>query len=97
MTKAKANIKIVEQSEPNHAFTVVAEPLLIDAKGASNLLSISPVYFRLLDRNGLVPSPIKFGRRLLWRLDELKAWCKKGCPDRKTWLVINDKNATTKR
>ena len=50
---------------------------------------------RVLEKTGLsrtsvytnptFPKPIKLGRRIYWRLAELKAWVAAGCPDVATW------------
>lgn len=38
-----------------------------------------------LNSAGKVPAPVRLGRRVLWRLEELKAWLDAGCPVRHKW------------
>jgi len=35
--------------------------------------------------SGRVPSPVKLGRRALWRFDEIRQWVAAGCPPRSRW------------
>lgn len=34
---------------------------------------------------GIVPRPVRIGRSVFWRPEEVAAWIEAGCPDRKTW------------
>jgi len=35
-----------------------------------------------------IPQPVRIGRSLYWRTEELKAWVAAGCPDRGTWIAM---------
>lgn len=37
---------------------------------------------------GLTPTPIKLGGSVLWSAEELAAWVRHGCPDRKSWAPV---------
>jgi predicted DNA-binding transcriptional regulator AlpA len=54
--------------------------ILVPADRAAGLLGISARHFRKLDRTGLVPRPVRLGRRALWRVAELEEWVAAGCP-----------------
>ena len=61
----------------------IGPQLLVDAKAAATLLSISPRHLANLDKSGaLGPQAVKLGRRKLWAVSFLKAWVDQGCPGR---------------
>lgn len=61
--------------------------LLIGAKEAADLLSISRSLFYEMKSSGqLGPMPISFGKRKLYRVEELKDWVNSGCMPREKWL-----------
>jgi predicted DNA-binding transcriptional regulator AlpA len=53
---------------------------LIDAKVAAHRLGISIRTLRRLSDAGNGPRPIRVGRCLRWRSDQLTAWINAGCP-----------------
>jgi hypothetical protein len=59
--------------------------LAVDAKSAGALFDLSERAWRRLDVTGQVPAPIRVGRSVRWRLKELAAWVRAGCPDREAW------------
>lgn len=59
--------------------------LLISAKEAAKMLSISLAFFYSQHNSGKIPAPRKLGRRSLWSVQELKDWDKAGCPERIKW------------
>ena len=62
------------------------ERLLVDARGAAALLGISRTNWLTRYQMGQTPEPIRnLGRRVLWRLAELRAWVDAGCPNRYNW------------
>lgn len=66
------------------------DPLLVDAKQAAALLSISPATFwRWVSSGELGPLGMKKGGRRLWALAELRAWVTAGMPRRETWLALH--------
>lgn len=58
------------------------QPLLVDATAAAEACDLCERTWRSLDAQGLVPEPIKVGRRRLWSVEELGAWVRLGCPNR---------------
>jgi len=61
-------------------------PLLVDAAGAAKLLSISrALYYSMAADGRLGPQSLCFGRRRLWRTDELYSWVRHNCPPRNLW------------
>lgn len=61
------------------------DALLISAADTAKMLGLSRTKFYELHSAGRVPMPIKFDKRVLWRVDELKAWVNAGCPARIQW------------
>lgn len=62
-----------------------AGPLLLTAKQAASLLAKSLRTWRTWDAAGLIPRPVRIGRSVLWRAEELRAWIAAGCPRRAEW------------
>lgn len=63
------------------------DQLLVSSGDAAKMLGIgrSLLYSMAADgRLGIMP--IKFGKRTLWPVDELRRWVAAGCPCRKLWL-----------
>lgn len=63
-------------------------PLVVDAKRLAELLAVGLRTVRTWDAAGKLPEPLRIGGRVVWRLDELRAWLDAGAPDRKTWAAI---------
>jgi predicted DNA-binding transcriptional regulator AlpA len=61
------------------------EPLLLDAAGLARLLSVSRSGLYQWLASGRVPSPVRLGRRALWRAGEIRQWVDAGCPPRARW------------
>lgn len=62
-----------------------AAPLLVAAPGAALLCGVSERTWRKFDRCGRVPSPLCWGKRRLWSVEELRRWTSAGCPPRERW------------
>jgi predicted DNA-binding transcriptional regulator AlpA len=60
-------------------------PLLLTAKQAAAICSKSLRTWRTWDSAGLIPLPVRIGRSVHWRSDELAAWVRAGCPRRADW------------
>jgi len=56
------------------------EPLLVTAQEVARLLNVSTRSLWRMRSAGDIPSPIKLGSAVRWRLDEVKAWIANGCP-----------------
>ena len=65
------------------------EPLLVSHNEAARLLGIGRTTFYQLCSSGRIgPMAIKFGRRSLFRLDELREWVTADCPPRVKWQAM---------
>lgn len=60
-------------------------PLVVDARRLAKLLSAGIRTVRTWDAAGKLPAPIRISGRVLWRVDEIRAWLAAGAPDRATW------------
>jgi len=56
------------------------EPLLISVNTVARMLSISTRQIWRLRDAGDMPQPLKLGRAVRWRSDEIAAWVRDGCP-----------------
>lgn len=61
------------------------DTMLLSAVEAAASIGISRSLFYELHAEGKVPAPIRLGKRVLWRKDELRAWVDSGCPNRGDW------------
>lgn len=59
--------------------------LLADAERVGLMLCISERLVWKMDASGQLPMAVQLGRRKLWCVAELAAWCKSGCPGRQQW------------
>ena len=58
---------------------VQANPLLVRVETAAELLALSKRSFERLLAAGRLPTPIRLGRRRLWRMADLEAFVAAGC------------------
>lgn len=65
-----------------------AQPLLVSADEAATLVQVSRSTWMKLKASGGLPKPVRLARRVLWRVDELKAWVNAGCPPHSRWQQI---------
>jgi predicted DNA-binding transcriptional regulator AlpA len=68
---AEHSTEVAEAATP---VVSVAEPLLLRAPEAAAICGISTRTWRMWDTTGRVPAPLRIGRSVFWRLDELRAW-----------------------
>lgn len=64
---------------------VTTVKLLMTARESAAACGKSLRTWRSWDALGLVPKPIRVGRSVLWRSDELHEWVSAGCPRREVW------------
>jgi predicted DNA-binding transcriptional regulator AlpA len=64
-------------------------PLAVDADGAAALCTVSVRHWLALHSSGRVPLPVRLGRSVRWRRDEIAEWLAAGCPNREAWLARN--------
>lgn len=69
------------------------QSLLIGAKQAAQQLGIGQSLFYELKSQGRLPLPIRLGRRVLWRTDELARWVQAGCPTVERWQQMKQGGA----
>jgi len=60
--------------------------ILLPTSEAAKLCGVSIRTWYLWDQLGKIPKPIRVGRKLLWRRDELTAWIDASCPERDDWI-----------
>ena len=65
-------------------------PLVVSAKEAAKMLSVSERHFWAQNSRGRIPRPVRIGRSVRWRVDELKAWVAAGMPERSRWEAMRD-------
>lgn len=63
-------------------------PLVVDARRLAKLLAAGVRTVRTWDAAGKLPSPIRIGGRVVWRVAEIRAWLAAGAPDRARWAAI---------
>ena len=64
--------------------------LLLKAAEAAERFGCSVRTWRTWDRSGRTPPPVRVGRSLYWRPNELAAWVEAGYPDRAAWIAQRD-------
>ena len=70
-----------------------SEPLLLNASDAATLLGVGRSHFYAMHSSGrLGPMPIAFGKRKVWRVEELRDWVRAKCPARDKWLAIQEQH-----
>jgi len=62
-----------------------SQPALLDRHGVARLLNVSRSFVQKLHDTGRLPSPVRLGRAVRWRRDELIAWIDAGCLSRDRW------------
>lgn len=65
------------------------DSLLLTARQACQLCGASLRTWRSWDSAGKVPRPVRIGRMVYWRRDELLDWVAAGCPRRREWDARN--------
>ena len=63
-------------------------PLVVDAKRLAKLLCAGVRTVRTWDAAGKLPAPLRIGGRVVWRVDEIRAWLAAGAPNRETWAAM---------
>ena len=64
---------------------ITVEPVLVDADLAGAAACVSGRTWRRWSAPGLTPRPLRIGRRVRWRLDEIRSWASCGAPPRVRW------------
>jgi len=69
------------------------QTLLIPDTAAARLTGVSRAHWHRLRAAGKLPSPVRLGRKVLWRRLEIEAWISTGCPDARTWAAMQASTA----
>lgn len=67
---------------------VVLQTLGVEAVEAARLCGVSRSTWYSLRKAGRVPKPVRLGRRVLWRVEELREWVAAGCPPLSRWETL---------
>ena len=67
------------------ALAISPHKLLFNATEAAAACSVSPRHWFALDSAGRVPRPIRLGRCVRWRAEDLENWLAAGAPTRDVW------------
>jgi predicted DNA-binding transcriptional regulator AlpA len=70
-----------KEGEEAHASEIhlVVEPLLMSAPVAARVCGVSERTWWKLLAKGMVPAPVRLGRRRLWQLSAVRDWVQGGC------------------
>ena len=76
----------INQTESNRQ-TAEAQPpaLTTTAGGVARMLHVSIRQVWRLNKIGRLPSPVRLGNCVRWRVDEIRDFVKAGCPSRQEW------------
>lgn len=75
----------------NSVIIPLSSSVVLTAQQVGKCPSVSPRTVWRYDSAGAIPKPIRRGRLVRWRADEIDAWIDAGCPDRATWHAMNSK------
>lgn len=67
-------------------FAAEIESALWNDVALASKLKISRSMVHKLNSAGKLPAPVRLGRCLRWRADEINSWVSAGCPARDTWV-----------
>ena len=71
--------------QSDHANPTEEPPLVVDARRLAKFLCAGLRTVRAWDAAGKLPSPIRLGGKVVWRLDEIRDWLAAGAPRRAEW------------
>ena len=70
------------------AARLALKPFSVEASWAARLCGVSRATWYSLRKAGRIPKPVRLGRRVLWRVEELREWMAAGCPPLSRWEVM---------
>lgn len=65
--------------------STASERWLLPAAEVAKLLDISERHLWGLHKDGSLPAPVRLGRSVRWRAEDLRAWLAAGSPSRADW------------
>jgi predicted DNA-binding transcriptional regulator AlpA len=68
----------------------IPTPLLLTAAESAALCHVCLRTWRAWDAMGKIPQPVRIGRSVFWRPQELAAWVEEGCPRRDIWQTLRN-------
>ena len=72
-------------------FSSANEKLLLRCGEAADLCGCSDKTWRHWYYSGRVPAPVRIGRSMFWRREEIIDWVAAGCPSLETWKAMQPK------
>ena len=78
-------LRILPTDPPDPSADLADVPLVVDARRLAKLLCVGLRTIRAWDAAGKLPVHVRISGRVLWRVDEIRAWLGAGAPDRSTW------------
>ncbi len=69
---------------------VLIDPMLVGTELAGRIVGVSGRQWRRWASEGLVPDPLRLGRRRLWLVEELRSWTAAGCPCADRWNHVKE-------
>lgn len=66
----------------------MTETILFTPTETARQLRIHPKTLYVWDEAGLIPAPVKVGKRKRWNREELLAWVRAECPARAKWEQV---------
>lgn len=61
------------------------QSMLITVEELAAELRLSPAMIYKMLNTAQLPAPVRVGRRVRWRREEIAAWVAAGCPSRDVW------------
>ena len=83
-TSLPARASAVGPSIASQSESTESEPLLVTAKQVAKLMQMSTRSLWRLRSAGEIPEPLRIGRSVRWRLNDVKNWIAAGCLPPKT-------------
>jgi predicted DNA-binding transcriptional regulator AlpA len=86
---------VKKETEIMTTVTVLGHPdptptLLLSARAAASLCGLGlSTWWRFLS-SGKIPDPVRIGRAVRWRREELYGWMEAGCPSRDKWDAMTN-------
>lgn len=79
-------LRLHHPPDPSTETTAAPPPAaLLDVDALAAMLSLGTSTIWRHHAAGRIPSPVRIGRAVRWRRDELAKWVEAGCPPRSVW------------